>query len=80
MESLGIRSMDDAWKKMCSFRGDDQKEYHHKMVRCVLDKGKDMASVKEWEEKKKHDREEYKKEKREMFAKAVACKEQVLDL
>lgn len=80
MDALGVKSPDDGLKKVCAFRGNDQQDYHHKLVRCVLDKGKDVPSVKEWEEKKKHDKEEFRREKKDMMAKAVECRERVLQI
>jgi len=80
MESLGIKSMEEGVRKMCAFKGEDYKDYHHKVMRCVLEKGKDIAAVKEWEEKKKNNREDYKKEKKEMMTKSMVCKEQVLGI
>ena len=79
-EMAGVKSGEDVVKKMCAFKGEENKEHHRKVVQCVMDKGKDMARVKEWEEKKKNNKEEYKKEKMELIVKSMSCKEQVLGI
>lgn len=80
METLAIKSMEDGVRKMCSFKGEELKTYYQTVMKCALEKGKDNASIKEWEEKKKGNKEEFKKERKEMVAKAMSCKEQVMGL
>lgn len=80
MNSLGVKSQEDSVRKICGFKGEDWKEYHHKVKNCVMEKAKDNPRVKEWEEKKKTNKEEFKKDKKEAMVKSVTCKEQVLGI
>ena len=80
LEALSVKSLEDGVKKLCAFKGDDYKEYHHKTMRCVLEKGKEVPKVKELEDKKKNNKEEFKKEKRELMMKGLTCEEQVLGI
>ena len=80
MEAAGAKSLAEVVQKKCSFKGDEMKEYHHKAIKCILDKGKDNDRVKEWEEKRKGNKEEFKKAKREALMKDLSCKQQALGL